>query len=80
MSVLEKEPSLPYGGIINGSQSWAIMPGQDVELRDEKRSFHAVRMPWAAMYGKADEMLGFQIQTDLALNPGSAPYCLCDLR
>lgn len=55
------------------------MPGQDVELRDEKSSFRAGGMPWAATYGRADETLGFQIQMDLALNPGPAPYCLCDL-
>lgn len=46
------------GSIINGFQGWAIMPRQDVEPRDETRSFQAERTTEKATCGTAEKTLG----------------------
>lgn len=49
------------------------MPRQDVELRDEKRSFQAIRMSWKATDARVDKTLEFPDSDQLGFESWLCP-------
>lgn len=77
VEILKRGTAIPAEVILNGLRGWALMPWQDVELRDEMRSFRAESHTEGHVYLETPQGAGPQIPRPPGFVSPALSFTIC---